>query len=436
MTGRSSRTATRVLGIATAATLALGLTACSSSGGSSGGAKSGGSFTYWSMWRADEPQAKVLQQAIKDFTAQTGIKVDVTWAGRNVSKQIGPAIAANKAPDLWDNASGTIYGATASEGQATDLSSVLNMTIPGENVTVGSVIPAKYLATQTKDSDGTNNYVIPYEVTSAGMFYNAADPAMQAAMPTAPTTWSQFIEVCAALKAKNEPCIASEGEDPWTNGLYLDYELDAQGIDFAKLTADKTGAAWDDPKVATAVNNIEQLISGGYIIPTYTGTKYPAQETNWAGGKAGFYMDGSYVTAEVAKEIPSTWKTGMLLPPGATQADVTTFGFSVPKRAKNPSAAEQFIAFFMQKKELAGISTIADNITPRADIPAPAELADVQKALAAPSLRVDFGGNDSGDYFNKVYSQNFLDFWHGKTTAAQFIAAMKSGQISFWKTEG
>ena len=433
--GRSSRTATRVLGMAMAATLSLGLAACSS-GGSAAGGKSGGSFTYWSMWRADEPQAQVLKKAITDFTAQTGITVNVTWAGRNIAKQIGPAIAANKAPDLWDEASGTVYGATASEGQALDLTPVLAMKIPGEGATVGSVIPAKYLATQIKDPDGTSNYVIPYEVTSAGMFYNAADPAMQAAMPTAPTTWAGFIGVCAALKAKGEPCLASEGEDSWTNGLYLDYELDAQGVDFATLTSDKTGAAWDSPKVATAVDNVEQLVTGGYIIPTYTGTKYPAQETNWANGKAGFYMDGSYVTAEVAKEIPSTWKFGMILPPGATQADVTTFGFSIPKRAKNASAAEQFIAFFMQKKELSGISTVADNITPRADVPAPSELADVQKALAASGLRVDFGGNDSGDYYNKVYNQNFLDFWHGKINAAQFIAAMKADQISFWKTEG
>ena len=433
MTGRTSKTTTRFLGIATAAALALGVTACSSSTTTADG--KGGSFTYWSMWSKDEPQAKVLQAAITAFTAKTGITVNVTWAGRNVSKEIGPAVAANKAPDLWDDSAGTVLGTLGSEGQAMDLSSVLGMKIPGENVTVGSVIPAKYLDSQPKDADGTSDYVIPYEVTAEGIFYNAADPTMQAAMSTPPTTWAGFISVCAALKAKGEPCIASEGEDAWTNGLYFDYELLANGVNWSALASDKTGAAWDAPGVAAAVNDLEQLVTGGYIVPTYTDTKYPAQETNWANGKAGFYMDGSYVTAEVAKEIPSTWKMAMMLPPGVTQADVGTFGFSIPKRAKNASAAEQFIAFFMQKSQLSGISTVADNITPRADIPAPTELASVQQALNAPTLRVDFSNTIPSDYYNKVYNQNFLDFWHGKTTAAQFIAAMKSAQVTYWQTQ-
>ncbi|MEY9850138.1 ABC transporter substrate-binding protein [Streptacidiphilus sp. MAP5-3] len=434
----TSKTSRRVLGIATAAALALGMAACSSTSttAGSGGAKSGDSFTYWSMWNKTEPQAKVLQSAITAFTAQTGIKVDVTWAGRTVTKQIGPAVAAGDPPDLWDQNAGTVLSTLGSEGQALDLTPVLGMTVPGENVKVGSVIPAKYLTSQPKDSDGTSNYVIPYEVTAEGIFYNAADPNIKAAMPTPPTSWAQFISVCAALKSKSEPCIASEGEDSWTNGLYLDYELLANGVNWSALAADRTGAAWDAPGVATAVNDMDQLVSGGYIVPTYTATKYPAQETNWANGRAGFYMDGSYVTAEVSKEIPATWRTGMILPPGVTQADAGTFGFSIPKKAKNISAAEQFIAFFMQKSQLAGISTVADNITSRPDIAAPPELAAVQQALSAPTLRVDFSNTIPSDYYNKVYNQNFLDFWHGKLTAAQFIAKMKSDQIAYWQTQG
>ena len=41
------------------------------------GAKSGGSFTYWSMWSKDEPQAKVLQSAITAFTATSAVCADV-----------------------------------------------------------------------------------------------------------------------------------------------------------------------------------------------------------------------------------------------------------------------------------------------------------------------------------------------------------------------
>ena len=435
--GRYSKTTARFLGIGMAAALAVGVTACSSSDGSTtaAGGKSGGSFTYWSMWNKDEPQAKVLQSSINAFEKATGITVNVDWVGRAVSTKIGPAVAAHDAPDLWDQAAGTVLQSLGIEGRAMNLAPVLSMKIPNENVTVGSVIPTKYLTSQPQDSDGTSDYVIPYEVTGEGIFYNAADPRIQKAMPTTPTTWAQFIDVCASLKAQGEPCIASEG-DSWTDGLYLDYELLANGVNWTALAKDKTGEAWDAPGVAAAVNDLEQLIKGGYIIPTYTATKYPAQETNWADGKSAFYMDGSYVTAEVASEIPSSWKMAMLVPPGTSQADVGTFGFSIPKDAKNASAAEKFIAFFMQKSQLSGISTIADNITSRPDIPAPAGLGSVQQALAAPSLRVDFSNTLPANYYNDVYNQIFLDFWDGKIDSAQYIAQMKAAQISYWQTQG
>jgi ABC-type glycerol-3-phosphate transport system substrate-binding protein len=439
--GSTSKTATRVLGIATAAALALTASACSSGKSSSGaaagsGAKGGGSFTYWSMWRADEPQATVLKQAIADFTAATGTKVDVQWVGRDVKKKIGPAIAANQAPDLWDQGDNVIYASTAQSGQAMDLSPVLAMTIPTDNVTVGSVIPSKYTDALPKDPSGTNHYVIPYEIASEGLFYNNADPDIAAAMPTPATTWADFMKVCDALKAKGKACITSDGELAWENGLTLDYLLQGAGVDVSALFNDKTGAAWDDPKVATAVGEMAQLVKGGYIDSGYDATKFPAQETNWATGKtAGFYSDGSWVTDEIKKEVPSTWKTGTILPPGANVADAGTFGFGIPKKAKNSAAAEQFIAFFLQKKELTGIATTAGNITPRSDIAAPAELADIAKILnASTTVRSPYPGL-AGDEEPKVWDPNFLDLWHGKDDAAAFISKTKAAQIAYWKTQ-
>lgn len=54
---------------ATAAALALTATACSSGGPSAKTSKvTDTSFTFWSMWKQGEPQAKVLQSAIDQFT--------------------------------------------------------------------------------------------------------------------------------------------------------------------------------------------------------------------------------------------------------------------------------------------------------------------------------------------------------------------------------
>ncbi|MFF2619223.1 ABC transporter substrate-binding protein [Kitasatospora sp. NPDC058046] len=431
--GRTTMPAARVVGAATAVALALGAGACGS--GSESGAKAAGSFTYWSMWRADEPQAKVLKAAIDDFTATTGAKVDVTWAGRDIAKKIGPAIAANRAPDLWDESDDKVYGTTAAAGQALDLSPVLQLRVPEEDVPVSQVLPAKYFDMLPKDPSGSNHYVIPYEVVTNAMFYNAADPAITTAMPSPPTDWAGLLKVCDTLKAAGKACIASEGEDPWSNALYFDYLLDGAGVNVAQLAADRTGATWDDPAVLGAARQVEQLVRGGHLIEGYDATKYPAQETNWAGGKAAFYMDGNYVTAEVAKQVPAGWRTASMLPPGAKTPDAALFGFAIPKRARNAAAAQKFIAFFLQKKHLSGISTTAGNLTPRGDIPAPAELADVQKSLEAPTVRLGFDGV-AGSWLPKVLNENYLDFWHGRTTADRFVAKCKADQVTYWQTQG
>jgi len=66
---------------------------------------------------------------------------------------------------------------------------------------------------------------------------------------------------------------------------------------------------------------------------------------------------------------------------GNTDTGINFFGFAVPKTASHADAAEKFISFFMKKEELAGISTQAVNLTPRADIDPPAQLASIGKAL-------------------------------------------------------
>ena len=55
-------------------------------GGSSNDSKSSGGdgkkLVYWAMWSKDEPQAKVIQDAIAKYTEDTGVEVDVQFKGQ------------------------------------------------------------------------------------------------------------------------------------------------------------------------------------------------------------------------------------------------------------------------------------------------------------------------------------------------------------------
>ena len=39
------------------------------------------------MWNSTEPQAIAIQEAIDAYTAETGIKVEVQWNGRDTQQQ-------------------------------------------------------------------------------------------------------------------------------------------------------------------------------------------------------------------------------------------------------------------------------------------------------------------------------------------------------------
>ena len=61
-----------------------------------------GELTYWSMWNNTEPQAKVIKEAIDAYTAETGIKVNVEWKGRDLGTVLQSALEAGEKIDFFD----------------------------------------------------------------------------------------------------------------------------------------------------------------------------------------------------------------------------------------------------------------------------------------------------------------------------------------------
>ena len=87
-----------------AAMVATMLVGC---GGSSNDSKSSGGdgkkLVYWAMWSKDEPQAKVIQDAIAKYTEDTGVEVDVQFKGRSGQREgLQPALDAKQTIDLFD----------------------------------------------------------------------------------------------------------------------------------------------------------------------------------------------------------------------------------------------------------------------------------------------------------------------------------------------
>ncbi|WP_377268673.1 ABC transporter substrate-binding protein [Peterkaempfera sp. SMS 1(5)a] len=419
------------------AAVLVALTASGCATTSGGSADSGGnakSFTYWSMWTRNEPQAQVLQSAIKQFTTDTGVKVDVQWQGRKVLDKVGPAMLSGDAPDLVDQGWDQLMPTLGANGQLQDLSPVLTMDA-GDGKTVKDVVPGKLLSL-LPSAKGVRTWLIPYETTTVSLFYNGKNPLVT----QPPKTFDDLVRICAAAKAQGKVCIGSDADQGWASQYWFDYLLNRNGGSVADIAGDRSGAAFKDPKVLKTAQQVESLVKAGYLGDEYDATKYPEQENNWAAGKSVFFLMGSWLPSETKQFLaPGFQVRSVDFPatddPSRTGLDVIPFGFAVPKGADHAAAAEQFIAYFLRKDQLTGISTQAGNITPRADIQAPAELADAaQQAQQNPVRLAD--DNVDNDWRDKVLVPQFNKLWLGTADADAFVADGAKADADYWKAKG
>jgi ABC-type glycerol-3-phosphate transport system substrate-binding protein len=431
--------------LATVPVAALGaglLGGCSTTPQGAAGASSGstgGALTYWSMWKQGEPQQKVLDAAISAFKASTGISVDVQWQGRDVLKKLLPTLTGNSVPDLVDQEAGPVQSSLVSLEQARDLTDAYAEPIPGEDgATVGSVIPERY---RTLTTSGKTQFMVPYELISSAFWFDGHRLADVAAQP--PTDWASFAQLLAKRKAAGESPLAVDGDISFYNSYYTVYGLlrvlGVGGVN--ALVADKKGAGWDDPRVLDVGTKIESLVKNDYFIKGYDGSKYPAIEQRWATGAADFYYAGTWTPSETSSYqadgfVVDSFQFPSFGGPGDGSVETGMLGFAVPSKAKNYEQAKKFMAFVLAKQNLSGIATVAQNLTPRDDIPAPKELESVQKALqAAPSVHRPYDGIDAdfANYTPSVFEPVNTKLLFGQIGAQAWVEQLKADTIRYWK---
>jgi ABC-type glycerol-3-phosphate transport system substrate-binding protein len=438
----------------TAAALVIAATvpACSSSAsgasGGSGGSTGSKSFTYWSMWKEDEPQAAVIKEALASYKAATGVSVTVEWHGRAVLDDIAAALKAGKpVPDLSDGSINTILGGAAEGVAVTDLTGLYQQPVPGENQNLTDVVPDKYTPLIT-DANGAV-VMVPYEVASEAVFFDKTRYPQLSTTP--PQTWDQFVDLLGQIKAKGQAPLALDASGGnaayWVEWMF-EREL---GPGQFKRTAEQHDAApddsrWDDARLMDGAQKLEALVKGGYFAPGWntedtgiTSTHAKDQQNAWAAGKAALILGGTWVPSETKRTtdvdsfvFPTMPSQGGL--PSNDSAGVNFFGFAVPKAGKNADAAEKFVLYFMAKAQLSKISTEAGNMTPRTDIPAPAVLASVQTALTNRTVFPDQDAlmRDDSKWYTTVFQPEAVAFMTGKLTPQQFIGKLKTQSAAFW----
>ena len=136
------------------------------------------------------------QEVCDAFTAQTGIAVELT-VERNLEDVIGASMQGGDYPDVIHLATGREAGLTEqfiNDKLIADITDVLDMTIPGEDVTVGDKIIEGFTDTSATNpyNDG-KTYLAPMFYSPCGLFYNAG--LFEEKGWTVPTTWDEMWEL-------------------------------------------------------------------------------------------------------------------------------------------------------------------------------------------------------------------------------------------------
>ena len=391
---------------------------------------------YFSMWREGESQQLVLKGMIESFEAATGHTVDVQWAGRDVLTTVRAAVSAGDSVDLVDLDGEAGIGALVKTGETVSLADVLDMPIPGEDATVGEVIPSEFLDVYAIDGAP---HMIPYEVISSGIHYNGARLAEFGVDP--PTTWDEFI---AAALATGDNSVQHDGLVNFYNAYWLYWLIVRHGGPgtFRAAASDATGEGWRSAPIQAAVADLVELVESGAMADGYEGSNWPISQQSWAAGDGTFNINGTWLADETSSYTPSGFEYRMLSFPtvegGHESAELYQIGWAVPTASGEPDVAKQFIAYAVQRDRLAGIALVAKNLTPRSDIGVPPDITDAAAIFEAnPQVHRPYDGvpGDFPEYWSTVFMPLDDQLFFGQISGEEFIDRIAADTAEFWANQ-
>ena len=297
--------------------------------------------------------SEIWQQVAEAFTAETGIKVNLT-TDKNLEDVIGPAMQGGEFPDVIHLATGREAGLTEQfikDKNIADITDVLSMTVPGEDVTVADKLAGGFTDnTITSPYGDGKTYLAPMFYSPCGLFYNAglfAEKGWEV-----PTTWDEMWEL--GDKAMEEGIyLFTYPTTGYFDAFFYALMYAAGGPEFFNEATVYTEGIWDTEAATTCFDIVEKLAS-------YTNPITPAQANDQdftqnqqlvLDNKALFMPNGTWIVGEMAAAPRADgFEWGMTALPAIEEGgDSYSYTFFeqawIPAGAENVEAAKQFIAF-------------------------------------------------------------------------------------------
>lgn len=300
-----------------------------------------------------------------------GVTVELT-VDKQLEDVISPSMRAGDYPDVVHLATGRDAALTETltkEKALLPLTDVLDMTVPGESVTVKDKIIPGFVDTLGTNPYGDGvTYYAPMFYSPCGLFYNAG--LFTEKGWTVPTTWDEMWEL--GDKAKEEGIALFTYP---TTGYFdaFTYALlsSAGGSDFYNSCMTYEDGIWESEN-ATKVFELIGKLAGyteGTTVANANNENFTKNQQLILDNKAIFCPNGTWLPGEMA-EAPKAdgFEWGFMAVPavnaGESGASFTFFEqMWIPAEAANPDLAKEFVAY-MYSDEAAAIFAKAGAVQP------------------------------------------------------------------------
>lgn len=313
---------------------------------------SGYENTYPGMWK----------EVCDAFEAETGIKVELTLE-QNLEDVLNASMQGGDYPDVIHLATGRPAGLTeqfVNGKMIADITDVLSMNVPGEDVKVGDKIIEGFTETSATNPYGDGKtYMAPMFYSPCGLFYNAG--LFEEKGWIVPTTWDEMWELGEKAKAEGIYLFTYPTAGYFDAFLYALMNV-VGGSEFFNAATSYEEGVWDTPEADKLFEILDKLAD-------YTHPSTPAQANNQdftrnqlmvMTGDALFMPNGTWIIgemaeAEIAKDVAEGFNWGMTALPAV---DENGIGYSytfleqawIPAEAEHLDEAKTFLAFLYSDK--------------------------------------------------------------------------------------
>jgi raffinose/stachyose/melibiose transport system substrate-binding protein len=341
--------------VATAASLALALSACS--GGAAGTTAPSGSaapssaattaaeartFTIWDYESDDSAMGQAWAKAIEIFKTkhpEVTVKTE-EQTFEQIQKNAKIVLTGDTVPDVMEYNKGN-----ATAGQLAAQGLIAPLTDAAKEYGWDTKLAGSLAATAQYDEKGLMGsgdwYGVPNYGEFVGVYYNK--DMFDKYNLTVPTTMDEFVKVMDTFKAKGITPIATAGAEYPLGQLWYELVLanaDRSFVDGYELF--KSDVNWSGAPMTTGTQTLSDWIKKGYLAKNSAALKAEDMGVAFIKGTYPMMVSGSWWFGRLTTEMKANW--GMFTFPGNKLHPGSSGNlWVVPTKAKNQDLAKEFI---------------------------------------------------------------------------------------------